>query len=115
MGRLSGKTAIVLGASGSHSFGRAIAELYAKEGANVVVSARREGPLEELASEIGGKAVACDITDDDQLGALAKAAVDEYGSLDIAVNCAGILAGAPIAMLKPENIKPTMDISFMGS
>ena len=112
---LTGKTAIIVGASGEHNFGVAMAKLFAEKGANVIVSARRREPLEKLAAEIGGTAVPCDISDDAQLGALAKAAVDTYGGLDIAVNSAGILAGAPISELTPETIRPTMDISFMGA
>ena len=49
MGTLTGKTAVVLGASGQANFGSAIARRLAGEGANVVVAARRKEPLEALA------------------------------------------------------------------
>ena len=53
MGTLAGKTAVVVGASGNANFGSMIARRLAAEGAQVVVSARREEPLRALAAEIG--------------------------------------------------------------
>ena len=63
MGTLTGKTAVIVGASGEANFGAAIARRLADEGANVAVSARRKEPLESLAAEIGGLALPCDVTD----------------------------------------------------
>jgi len=70
MTTLAGKTAVILGASGSANFGSAIARRLAAEGANVVVAARRREPLEQLASELGGIAVACDVTREGDIEAL---------------------------------------------
>ncbi|AQQ68137.1 hypothetical protein Mag101_11200 [Microbulbifer agarilyticus] len=115
MGTLTGKTAVVIGASGTQNFGSAIARRLAAEGANVVVAARRQEPLESLASEIGGLAVACDITDEDQIQGLFDTALKEYGNVDIAVNSAGIHAAGLIDDLTAEQIRPTLEISFIGA
>lgn len=115
MGSLTGKTAVVVGASGAENFGTAIARKFAAEGANVVVTARRLEPLEALAAEIGGTAVACDVTQEDSIATLFKAANDAHGSVDIAVFSAGIHAPVAIAELTVDTIQPSLDVSFIGA
>ncbi len=115
MSNLTGKTAVVVGASGESNLGTAIARRLAKAGANVVVSARRQQPLEQLAQEINGLAVTCDITDESQLEALFAAAKDKYGQVDIAVNCCGVMASDLIADISAESIRPTLEVSFIGA
>jgi 3-oxoacyl-[acyl-carrier protein] reductase len=115
MSDLTGKTAVVIGASGSQSFGVATARKLAAAGAKVVVSARRKEQLEAIAKEIGGLAITCDISDESQIKALFEKAKAETGRVDIAVNCAGQLSAAPISMLTKELIQPTLDISFTGA
>jgi NAD(P)-dependent dehydrogenase (short-subunit alcohol dehydrogenase family) len=94
MQRLSGKVAIVTGASAG--IGRAAAKLFAAEGAKVVVAARREAELDTLVTEIvgeGGTAVslAGDVQSEDFMKALVALAVSRFGRLDIAYNNAGTL------------------------
>ena len=115
MAGMSGKTAVIVGASGSHNFGSAIARRLAAEGANVVVSARRQEPLQALADEIGGLAVACDVTVEDQQAALFAAATEHFGGVDVAIYSAGVHAPGVIAELTEEQIRPTVDISFIGA
>ena len=115
MGTLDGKTAVVLGASGQSNFGSAIARRLAAEGANVVVAARRKEPLSELAAEINGHAVACDITDEAQVEALFNSAKEKYGRVDMAINSAGAHAAGTIAELTADMIRPTLEISFIGA
>ncbi len=62
MGRLEGKTAVVLGAAGRDNMGQVMARTFAREGARVMVAGRHEGPLREIATEIGGRYATCDIT-----------------------------------------------------
>lgn len=105
MGKLDGKTAIITGAS--RGIGRATAKLFAKEGANVVVAARSEGGR-TCADEInaaGGNAlfVKTDLTKKEDIEALADAAVNAYGAVDILVNNA--------AADDPMNVRGIQDLS----
>jgi len=115
MGQLDNKVAVVIGASGQKNFGSSIARRLAKAGAKVVVSARRIEPLQMLATEIGGLAVGCDITDESQIENLFAQAKEAYGQLDIAVNCSGGLGGGPIAEVTAEDMRPTLEVSFIGA
>nr|WP_243392910.1 SDR family oxidoreductase [Paucibacter aquatile] len=95
------KVAIVTGASSG--IGRAAALLFAREGARVLVAARREEPLQALVEEIasaGGQAVAMagDVSDEAVARELVARACAQFGGLDVAFNNAGILgemAAAP--------------------
>ncbi len=92
--QLKNKTIIVTGASSG--IGAAAARVFAAEGANVVIGARRGGLLDQLAGQIdqnNGKAVslAGDIRDENYAIALVELAKAEFGGLDAAFNNAGIL------------------------
>ena len=94
---LSNKVAIVTGASSG--IGLETAKLFAKQGAKVVVAARRQQELEDLVKEItaaGGqaKALAGDVTDEAYAKALVELAVKEFGGLNIAFNNAGTIGAA---------------------
>ncbi len=115
MASLSGKTAVIVGASGSHNFGSAIARRLAEEGAHVVVAARRQEPLEVLARDIGGTAVACDVTEEAQIETLFRRAVEAGGGVDIAVYSAGVHAPGVIAELTAEAMRMPLEISFIGA
>ena len=115
MKTLTGKTAVILGASGSSNFGAAIARRLAQEGANVVVAGRRREPLEQLATQLNGSAIVCDATSEADIEQLFAGAVEKYGNVDIAVFSAGVYAFGPIAELSAEMIRPTLDISFVGA
>ncbi len=91
--QLSGKTALVTGAS--VGIGRGIAKALAAEGVQTVIAARRLEALNELAAEIEGMgqpkpvAITCDLYDDNASVNLAKAALDAVGRIDILINNAG--------------------------
>lgn len=86
MGGLNGKVAIVTGAS--RGIGRAIAEMFAREGARVVICGRRQETLNQVAGEIGPsvKPVACHVGRPDQIEHLVAITKREFGFTDILVN-----------------------------
>jgi NAD(P)-dependent dehydrogenase (short-subunit alcohol dehydrogenase family) len=114
MGRLNGKTAVVLGAAGRGNMGQVIARRFRDEGAQVVVSGRHLEELERFASEIGGHAVACDITRTDDLEHLARAAAAAMGSVTIAVNATGWGLLKPFLETTPEELARITAIQFTG-
>lgn len=83
---LKDKTAIVYGASGA--VGGAVAKAFAREGARVVLAARREEPLSQLACELGGSAVAMpvDATDQAAVDAHLATVVERFGPVKIMFN-----------------------------
>lgn len=100
MKRLAGKVAIVTGSSSG--IGKAIALTFGREGARVVVAARRQNLCEQVAERIrqlGGEAVAIptDVTDEAQVERLVSETARQLGRLDILVNNAGIGGGNRIA------------------
>ncbi|MFE2100608.1 SDR family NAD(P)-dependent oxidoreductase [Streptomyces sp. NPDC059468] len=105
--RFTGRTALVTGAGSG--IGRAVALAFAAQGARVVVAGRRREPLDEtvrLIEEQGGKALAvtADVSRSGDAEALVRAAVESFGSLDVAVNNAGVFRGGqPLAELPEED------------
>jgi NAD(P)-dependent dehydrogenase (short-subunit alcohol dehydrogenase family) len=87
-GRLDGRTAVVTG--GCSGIGLATARRFTAEGAHVVIGDVDDGRGPEVAEELGGRYVHCDVTDAAQVDALFAAANDSYGSVDVAFNNAGI-------------------------
>ncbi len=112
MHALRDQVAIVTGASSG--IGRASARLFAREGAKIVVGARRQRRLAELVDEIraeGGTAVALsgDVRDGAYAGALVELAVSEFGGLDVALNNAGTIgATRPLTELSPDEWNETL-------
>ncbi len=112
---LAGKVAVVLGASAEGGTGWAIAEALAAQGAKVVVGARTFAPLKRLADRIGGTAVACDAGNEQQVAALAQAALDTYGHLDIAVNSAGLPVMTLVADSTQAQLEDAVRVNFFGN
>ena len=96
-GQFEAKVALVTG--GNSGIGRAIANAFAREGARVMVAARRAEQGEQTVAEIraaGGEAhfVQTDVSRADDVQSMVSACVDEYGGLDYAINNSGV-AGTP--------------------
>lgn len=120
MNRLKDKVAIVTGANSG--VGAAIARLFAAEGAKVVMAARREAALDEVAGQIteaGGTVlpVAADISKPGDAERLVSAAFDTYGALDVLVNNAGVLEKGlkPIDRYTDEDLDWVVDINQKGT
>jgi NAD(P)-dependent dehydrogenase (short-subunit alcohol dehydrogenase family) len=111
--RLEGKVAIVTG--GGTGIGAASARLFAREGAKVVVTGRRPEPLEAVASETGGRAVAGDVADPGQAEAAIGGAIDAFGGLDIVVANAGLGFGGAAADVDDERWARTLDVNLTGA
>lgn len=107
---MSNRIAVVTGASSG--IGAATARQLADAGFEVVCAARRTDRIEALAAEIGGRAVACDVTDAAQVAALAEAVGPR---LDVLVNNAGGAFGlAPVAEADPEDWRRMYDVNVLG-
>lgn len=120
MGRLDGKVAVITG--GNSGIGACAAELFAKEGAKVVISARRVEQLEAVADKIkaaGGEALAvpCDISDKAQCSAVITKTLETFGTVDILVNNAGVVDSGIEAVEKvtDETIDTLIDINTKGT
>jgi 3-hydroxybutyrate dehydrogenase len=97
--RVAGRAAVVTG--GGRGIGASVARTLAAAGASVVVTARSGGDVEAVAASIrssGGRAwsMACDVTDEAAVAAMAAEAEDRLGHVDILVNNAGVAASAPL-------------------
>lgn len=123
MNVLANKVALVTGASSG--IGRATALLFAREGASVVIGARRGAELEVLVSEItaaGGRAAALagDVRHEDFAHALVALALERFGGLDVAFNNAGTLGQAsatpdlPLASWQ-ETLDTNLTSAFLGA
>lgn len=120
---LTGKTVLITGASSG--IGRAAARLFTAEGAAVVLTARRAGPLEALAAELrrdGGQAIALagDVGDEAHARRLVDRAVTTFGGLDAAFNNAGTLGalGATTSITLDDwqdTLRTNLTAAFLGA
>jgi NAD(P)-dependent dehydrogenase (short-subunit alcohol dehydrogenase family) len=119
MAVLADKVAIVTGASSG--IGRATALLFAREGARLVVTARRQAELDALVAEIaaaGGDAVAVagDVRDEGLAKAVVDAAVRRFGGLDIAFNNAGTIGEmGPVPELSLAGWRDTIETNLTSA
>ena len=117
--KLEGKIALVTGAL--TGIGRAAAITFAREGAKVVVSGRREKEGQELAAELqalGAEAVfvRTDVRNDDDVRKLVDQTVSRFGRLDIAVNNAGTEGTpGPVTEQTAESFAATFDTNVLGT
>jgi NADP-dependent 3-hydroxy acid dehydrogenase YdfG len=112
------KVVAITGASAG--IGRATALRVARDGASVVVSARRRDRLIALAREIGafgGRAlpVVADVTREDDMRRLVKAAVDEYGRLDVMICNAGFGVEGSADEVATEHMRRLIDVNYLGT
>jgi len=101
--------------------GRATALAFAREGANVVVSGRREEAGQQLATELRAlgaqvEFLLADVTDEGQVASLVSRTVERFGRLDVAVNNAGVEGEqSPVAGQTAANYRATFDTNVLGT
>jgi NADP-dependent 3-hydroxy acid dehydrogenase YdfG len=108
--------AVVVITGASSGIGAATARAASRAGARVVLAARREERIRELAAELGGGAIAvrCDVTDRAQVDALARAAVDAFGRIDVLVNNAGQGLQAAIEDLALDDLRAVLELNLVA-
>ncbi|ERN41012.1 short-chain alcohol dehydrogenase of unknown specificity [Rubidibacter lacunae KORDI 51-2] len=110
-------TVLITGAS--QGIGRATARLFAERGCGVVLAARTTERLKQVAETIrasGGKALAIptDVTDRQQVAALAEQAIATYGRVDVLVNNAGICMTAAMADTELRDWQQVLNVNLWG-
>ena len=112
--RFSGHTVIVTGAS--LGVGQATAAAFHREGANVVLVARREGPLKAAAEALGAPdrvlTHSADVASNDSLAALVEATIERFGTVTGLVNNAGAHFRGNAETRTPEEIAIMVDVNF---
>jgi NAD(P)-dependent dehydrogenase (short-subunit alcohol dehydrogenase family) len=116
--RLQNKTALVTGSG--RGIGRAIAELFAREGANVAIVSRTAAEVDATAAVItaaGGKArpIAADISDPAAVAAFTSQVADAFGGIDILVNNAGIYEPVSLVETPFETWNRVMEVNLYGA
>jgi NAD(P)-dependent dehydrogenase (short-subunit alcohol dehydrogenase family) len=116
---LSGKVALITG--GSKGLGLAMAAGLASAGANIMLVNRNENEgtqaARDLATDYKIKAISfsADVGDIKQTEAMAKAAIDAFGKIDILINSAGINIRGPIDEITPEDFTKVMHVNVTGT
>ena len=116
---LKGQVAIVTGASGG--LGVQMAKALASQGANIVVMARRQQQIDEVAADIAEEfgvetlAIRCDITDTENVDAAVAKVLEHFGRIDILINNAGTGAVAPAEDITDAQFNGEMQIDLFGT
>lgn len=111
------KVVIITGASSG--IGAATSKLLAKNGAKLILGARREDRLQELSAQIkedGGQVFykKTDVADKDQVKALADLALEKFGRIDVLYNNAGTMPQGNLRDLDFDKWKQTLDVNILG-
>jgi 3-hydroxybutyrate dehydrogenase len=117
-GRLAGRTALITGAS--RGIGRAIALAYAREGADLFLTATSEKNLEEIAgaaSDLGARVerFAVDVADRKAVEHMVDRAIGAFGEIDLLVNNAGVYKPARFVDYTPEDFDRILQVNLYGA
>jgi 3-oxoacyl-[acyl-carrier protein] reductase len=120
MGLLDNRVAVITGAA--QGIGLEIARAYLAEGARVVLGdingeAAEKSAAELVAATPGAAAIGarCDVTSEEEVGALVKRATSEFDGLDVMVNNAGITRDATMRKMTLEDFRAVLDVHLVGS
>ena len=111
--RFNGRVALITG--GGRGIGAATAELFASEGAKVVVSDMDEAPAREVADPIKGLAIACDVTKREAVESMIDRTVKELGRIDVLVTCAGIIRDNLLYKMTDDDWDAVIDTHLKGT
>ncbi|MCO5971898.1 SDR family oxidoreductase [Actinoallomurus soli] len=109
--------AVVLVTGASSGIGAATARAASRAGARVVLAARREERIRQLAKELGESvalAVPCDVTDRAQVEAAVRAAVEKFGRIDVLVNSAGQGLQATVDVIDPDDFRAVLELNLVA-
>jgi len=109
------KNSVIIVTGASSGIGAATARAASQAGARLVLAARRGELVTALADELGNAiAVQCDVTDAAQVDALAKAALDAFGRIDVLVNNAGQGLQAEIEQIALDDLRAVLELNLVA-
>jgi 3-oxoacyl-[acyl-carrier protein] reductase len=111
--RLKDKVAIITGSAGG--IGYVTAELFAKEGAKVVIVDLNQEAIDKASSALGAFGYKCDVSKLEECEALIKATIEKYGKIDILVNNAGITRDNLIMRMQEADWDLVMDVNLKSA
>jgi NAD(P)-dependent dehydrogenase (short-subunit alcohol dehydrogenase family) len=109
---LAGKVAVVTG--GASGIGKGIAARLAAEGARVIIADIQRDALEATAAELGVDGIATDVSDSDSVESLARTVVENYGTVHVVCNNAGIGPLAPVKDLTLDDWRWMLGVNLWG-
>ncbi len=117
MGLLNGRFAVITGAAGPRGLGRAMAQMFAEQGATVAVLDLDLGQAQAAAAELGPDHVglACDVTDKAACDAAMAELIGRWGRIDILVNNAGITQPLKLMEIAAANYDAVLDVNLRGT
>jgi len=110
---------VVLITGGSRGLGLVMARKMAGEGAHVVICGRSEESLQQASKDIKARSskvlsIKCDVSDKQQIQQMIRQITDEYGTIDVLINNAGIIKVGPMELLNEDDFQSAMDVHFWG-
>jgi NAD(P)-dependent dehydrogenase (short-subunit alcohol dehydrogenase family) len=109
----NGRIALVTGASSG--FGAAVARKLAADDWRCILAARRRERLEQLAAEIDGEVEVCDVTEREQVDAMAQRVAERHSAIHLLVNNAGIPGRGGFLDIEPERIEQVVRTNYLGN
>ncbi|MEP3633602.1 MAG: L-iditol 2-dehydrogenase [Shimia thalassica] len=115
MMRLAGKTALITGAA--RGIGRAFAQAYLREGAQVALADIDFSGAQQAAGELGANSVAVqlDVTDQNSIDSAVAKTIETFGHIDILINNAAVFTAAPTVEITREDYDRTVEINVAGT